>query len=173
MKLNNLIWFGLGNFGLPIAQNCQDKGYKVTGCTFNNRGLAGAEKFAASGGTYIDASTLDGLEAYDALVLCLPRSSDVQKVLQHFENKLPKLIIDLTTGSPEYTTQEFLALQEKGILLIDAPVSGSDVAARNGALTLFVGAEQSNIPPVVIDLFNVIGISALSIIYQQVIFQIQ
>jgi 3-hydroxyisobutyrate dehydrogenase-like beta-hydroxyacid dehydrogenase len=134
-------WIGLGNFGNPIAQACLDAGYKVHGFSVNGRGEKGVQTLLAS---HPLAAEGKNMKEMHALALCLPRSSDVDQVLNHFVDTLPPLIFDLTTGDPFETERRVAKWLAKGVRIVDCPVSGSKEAARNGKLTVFAGIHEGN-----------------------------
>lgn len=53
------------------------------------------------------------------------------------------LVIDMTTASPQATREFAMRLAKQGVALLDAPVTGGDVGARNATLTIMVGGEQT------------------------------
>jgi 3-hydroxyisobutyrate dehydrogenase len=138
-RIQKIGFVGLGNFGLPIAMRCLDRGYEVYGYSFRGRGVRGVDSLTKVGGLIPTPETLSEL---DALILCLLRSSDVEQVINEWQDRLPAVIIDLTTGHPEDTAVCYRNLRDRGVLLVDCPVSGSKEGARNGQLTLFIGMSQ-------------------------------
>lgn len=149
----NLILLGLGNFGLPIGKNLIESGYNVHSTTVDGHGKAGIEKLVEFGGKFIEEKDFSKAEA---LILCLPRPSDVQSIINKFREKLPPIIIDLSTGNPVISKKIGESLGKGGITYIDSPVSGSTDDARNGRLTLFVGSKEDT-NPLTRDLLNTIG----------------
>ena len=89
------------------------------------------------------ASPADLAGRCDVVLLCLPRSSDVQQALFGpgglAEGLRPgQLVIDQTSGSPQDTRRMADALQARGVALIDAPVSGGVAGAAAGTITIMV-----------------------------------
>jgi 3-hydroxyisobutyrate dehydrogenase-like beta-hydroxyacid dehydrogenase len=137
--MKRISWAGFGNFGLPLALRASEQ-FIVKPILISERGHAGAKKFlreAAPNSIGIDFEPSES----DALVLCLPRTSDVADILRDLNN-LPKLIIDLTSGDPAVSTEIGLELAKKSIIYIDCPVSGSAEDARLGRVTMYIGAKR-------------------------------
>lgn len=139
-KFKNLAWIGLGNFGLPIAKQCIDANYEVTGFTVDGHGIEGVKELVKSGGFEAENASL---KDFEALILCLPRSEDIDYIIQIYQNCLPEIIIDLSTVGPYDTKRRYDELKKQSTLLIDCPVSGSKINARNGQLTVFAGYKES------------------------------
>lgn len=140
-NIKNIGWVGLGRFGLPIALNLLEKGNNLTVFEFFGKSKQGVAEAVKCGAV---RSIIPECKGLDALILCLPRSEDVIKVINHFGDNLPALIIDLTTSDPSSTSSLNESLKYRNTLLIDCPVSGSKQNARQGKLTIFVGFEKGN-----------------------------
>jgi 3-hydroxyisobutyrate dehydrogenase len=83
----------------------------------------------------------------DVIMLCLPRSSDVRRALLEpgglRDGLAPgKIVIDQTSGDPKETQQMARQLAEKGITLIDAPVSGGASGAAAGTIAIMVSGSR-------------------------------
>ncbi|RAS89392.1 hypothetical protein A6E21_27170 [Bacillus cereus] len=144
MNKINILMIGLGNFGLPIAKNLIASNYNIYCTLIDGHGKKGMEKIIPFGGKFIKESDFQSI---DALILCLPRPKDVQAVIHKLRDKIPKVIIDLSTGDPTISRNLEKDLKSDGITYIDSPVSGSIEDARNGNLTLFAGTKSSiNVP---------------------------
>ena len=72
------------------------------------------------------------------------------------ETKRPKVIVDMTTSSPRLAQEINLACRRAGIESLDAPVSGGDVGAKNGTLSIMIGGETSTVGRLR-PLFSVLG----------------
>lgn len=80
----------------------------------------------------------------DIVLLCLPRSSDVRAAIFGegglLEGLTPgKIVVDQTTGNPDETRAMAAELAEKGITMIDAPVSGGPSGADAGTIAIMAG----------------------------------
>lgn len=120
-----------------MARCCRAAGWRVVGLAHRGHGATGVRA--------LDPEARDvGLDLGEAnaVVLCLPRPSDVSELLEHHSHSLPALVIDTSTGSPAASR----ALQERlaavGVRYVDAPVSGSPQQAERGELTVMVGASS-------------------------------
>ncbi len=133
-------YIGLGLMGKSIARNILKAGFPLT---VHNRSRAAVEELVAEGAA--QAYSAAGLaEQVDVIFTNLPDSPDVEKVALGeqgvIEGAHPGLIfVDNSTIKP--ATARLIAdrLTTKGTMALDAPVSGGDIGARNGTLTVMVG----------------------------------
>lgn len=136
-------YIGLGLMGKSIARNILKAGFPVM---VHNRSRAAVDELVADGAT-VAASPKEMAEQVDILFTNLPDSPDVESVALGEEDGVitgahPGLIfIDNSTIKP--ASARFIAeqLKKKGVLALDAPVSGGDIGAKNGTLTIMVGGE--------------------------------
>jgi 3-hydroxyisobutyrate dehydrogenase len=94
------------------------------------------------------ASPADAADGADVVFLCLPDTPDVEKVL--FDDagvattiRKGAIVVDHSTISPSATRGFAKQLASQGAKLLDAPISGGDVGARNGTLSIMVGGDES------------------------------
>ncbi len=133
---------GLGIMGGPMAQNILKAGFPLT---VWNRTPQRAEPLAAAGATVAESPQAVGAAA-DIIVTMVTASEDVRQVVLD-ENgiihgaKPGAVVVDMSTISPQVTREIAAALAAKGIHMLDAPVSGGDVGARNATLSIMVGGE--------------------------------
>lgn len=134
---------GLGNLGLPMAHALLDDGWSLT--VFDpapERDQPCVEAGAKR------ASSVDELAANDILILVVPDDSAVESILLgedgYFANNSGGAVIIHSTILP--ASAQFLAEEAKkyGTRFLDAPVSGGSTRAREGDLTVFVGAERED-----------------------------
>ena len=83
----------------------------------------------------------------DVVMLCLPRSSDVRAAIFGEGGLIVgltpgQIVVDQTTGNPNETRAMAAELAEKGVIMIDAPVSGGPAGADAGTITIMVGGEK-------------------------------
>lgn len=88
--------------------------------------------------------------ACDVVLLCLPKSAHVREVLFGDEGlaeglKPGALVVDQTSGDPTETRKMAAELAERGIHMIDAPVSGGAAGAKAGTIAIMVGGEAAQI----------------------------
>ncbi|WP_435178547.1 NAD(P)-dependent oxidoreductase [Halorussus sp. AFM4] len=138
---------GLGIMGLPMAKNLLDAGYPVVG---HNRSDEPVEELVDYGGT--DGGSPAGVaEESDVVLLCLPDSPDVERVVLGDENETDPVIdglsegmtlIDHSTISPTVTETMAADLEEVGVTMLDAPISGGEQGAIDGTLSIMVGGDE-------------------------------
>lgn len=143
--MSTVAFIGLGTMGAPMARNLLEAGFDVVG---HNRSAPKVEAFVAAGGRA--ASGLAAAVA-DADVVCtmLPDSPDVRAVMTGpggvFEAARPDtLVIDFSTIRPDVSRELASEAESKGVRLLDAPVSGGDVGAIEGTLSIMVGGRAED-----------------------------
>jgi len=136
---------GLGIMGQGMARNLIKAGYTVH--VWNRT----ASKMAAlvAEGAKATSSPADVAAQCDTIVICVSDTPDVEAVVLG-ENgiihgaKSGALVIDCSTISPQATRDIAAKLNEKGIHLVDAPVSGGSEGAARGTLTIMVGGAEAD-----------------------------
>ncbi|WP_119067804.1 2-hydroxy-3-oxopropionate reductase [Rubrobacter indicoceani] len=140
-------FIGLGIMGLPMAGNLLEAGYAVT---VQNRSPGKAEKLAGEyGGATAVKTPKEVAENSDIIVTMLPDSPDVMAVMSGEDGVLAglsggALVVDMSTISPGVTKGLAEEVGGKGAGYLDAPVSGGDVGAKGGTLSIMVGGERSD-----------------------------
>jgi 3-hydroxyisobutyrate dehydrogenase len=137
---------GLGTMGAAMAANLRRAGFAVTAW---NRTPGRVGELVALGGTEA-ASPADVARASDVVVICVSDTPDVEAVLLGPDGisaglAAGGLVIDCSTISPAATTRLASTLRERGIGLVDAPVSGGSEGATHATLTIFVGGEPADV----------------------------
>ena len=133
-------YIGLGLMGKPMARNILKAGFPLV---VHNRSRAAVEELMAEGAIAAHSPAEVAAQA-DVVITNLPDSPDVEAVALG-ENGIiaaarPGLIfIDHSTIKPETARHIAEVLGEKGVQCLDAPVSGGDIGAREGTLTIMVG----------------------------------
>jgi 3-hydroxyisobutyrate dehydrogenase len=140
--IKKLAFVGIGNMGWPMAANLVKAGYDVTVCDAVP-GRSG--KFADELGGSAAASPAEAAKGADAVVIIVPTSKQVADVAAQIAPALAKgaLVIDMTSGQPAKTREIAAMLAEKGIAMIDAPVSGGVPRAKSGELAIMLGGEDA------------------------------
>jgi 2-hydroxy-3-oxopropionate reductase len=138
-------FIGLGIMGMPMARNLMDSGYELT---VHNRSPEKAEELGKEGAA-VAATPREVAENSDVVITMLPDSPQVREVVAGEDGVLEgisegALLIDMSTISPVVTEELAEALMEKGASMLDAPVSGGDVGAIEGTLSIMVGGEQAD-----------------------------
>jgi 3-hydroxyisobutyrate dehydrogenase len=133
-------FIGLGNMGLPMAVNLVKAGHAVTGFDVTAASVA---KLAAAGGTAAQ-SLAAAASGVDVVVTMLPAGKEVREVYLARDGVLDRagtgaLLIDSSTIDVETARTVASAAQDKGLPMLDAPVSGGVTGAQAGTLTFMVG----------------------------------
>ena len=149
-------FIGLGNMGLPMANNISKAGIEVNAFDLSEKALIQAENLGMS----IKQDSKSVLEDIDALITMLPNGSSVEKIFLEdnlFEviNKRT-LIIESSTISPEISKKISTIAKNHGISMLDAPVSGGVKGAELGNLTFIVGGSQVDLEKG-LSLFEIMG----------------
>jgi 2-hydroxy-3-oxopropionate reductase len=136
---------GLGIMGKPMAKNLMQAGYELT---VHNRSPEKAEELAAEGAVAA-GSPREVAENSDVVITMLPDSPDVERVVVGENGVLEgikegALLVDMSTISPVVTEKLAAAVEEKGASMLDAPVSGGDVGAIEGTLSIMVGGDEED-----------------------------
>jgi 2-hydroxy-3-oxopropionate reductase len=136
---------GLGIMGKPMATNLMDAGYKLT---VHNRSPEKALELGEAGAT-VAKSPKEVAQNADIIITMLPDSPQVSEVVAGEGGVLEgitegSLVIDMSTISPVVTEELSEAIKEKGASMLDAPVSGGDVGAIEGTLSIMVGGEEAD-----------------------------
>jgi 3-hydroxyisobutyrate dehydrogenase-like beta-hydroxyacid dehydrogenase len=130
---------GLGNMGGAIALRLLRAGYPLTVLDLDNEKMN--PLLQAGAGT---AATPKEVAERSTIVLASLQPKDVEKVACGENglcaaNKKGLVFVDLSSTAPELAVKVSDALRERGIEMLDAPLSGADIGATNGHLTIFVG----------------------------------
>jgi 3-hydroxyisobutyrate dehydrogenase len=140
----NVAFLGLGVMGYPMAGHLARAGHQVT---VYNRTAAKAEKFVAAFPGSRSAETPRAAAQGAAFVFaCVGNDDDLRAVTLAPEGCFPGMsvgavFVDHTTASAEVARELYAAGRARGIGVVDAPISGGQAGAENGALTVMCGAE--------------------------------
>lgn len=130
--------------GKPMAHNLLKAGYSLV---VYNRSTASMEELAAAGAaTATSPATV--AQQVDVVLTCLPDSPDVESVVLGQNGILagahPGLLyIDHSTIAPATARKVYTALQLKQVEALDAPISGGDIGAQQGTLSIMVGGDAA------------------------------
>ena len=135
-------FLGLGTMGAAMAANLARAGVAVTAW---NRTPGRAPELDALGVARA-ATPAEAAHATDVIVVCVSDTPDVEAVLFGPEGvaaaaRHGQLVIDCSTISPSATRDFATRLAERGVALVDAPVSGGSEGAQKATLTIFCGGE--------------------------------
>src|SRR5512147_803049 len=135
-------YIGLGLMGKSIARNILKAGFPMV---VHNRSQASVDELVAEGATSAN-SPKEVAEQVDVVFTNLPDTPDVEKVLLG-ENGIIEgaheglIYVDNSTIKPASARMIAERLARKNVFALDAPVSGGDIGAKNGTLTIMVGGE--------------------------------
>jgi 3-hydroxyisobutyrate dehydrogenase len=137
-------FIGLGNMGLPMAQNLLKAGHKVHGFDLTKTQV---DALVASGGT-AGASVKAAASGAEIVVTMLPAGQHVRDVYTGPDGVLSAaggnaLLIDSSTIDVETARAVAAAAEKKGLPMLDAPVSGGVGGASAGTLTFMVGGSDA------------------------------
>jgi 3-hydroxyisobutyrate dehydrogenase len=138
----NVAFIGTGIMGLPMAGHLISAG---NGMRIHTRSKRRAQGLLDRGARWCDTPA-DAAADAEFIFICVPDTPDVKEVIAGDRGilsaaKQNQIIIDHSTISP-ITTREFAEqLSKCGSFLLDAPVSGGDVGAKNATLSIMVGGE--------------------------------
>ncbi|MGB5212250.1 MAG: NAD(P)-dependent oxidoreductase [Anderseniella sp.] len=140
-------WIGLGVMGYPMAGYLVSKGGHDV--VVYNRTTAKAEKWVADHGGSHALTPKQAAEGADFVFACVGNDDDLRSVTTGpdgaFQSmKQGAVFVDHTTASADVARELQAAAAAQGIGFVDAPVSGGQAGAENGALTVMCGGEQAD-----------------------------
>lgn len=139
-------FLGLGVMGYPMAGHLAKKGHEVR---VYNRTQMKAEKWSREFGGSRAATPQKTAEMADVIFLCVGNDDDVRDICTREDGlfagmKAGQILVDHTTTSAHLAREMSQRAQELGCGFIDAPVSGGQVGAENGQLTVMAGGEKDH-----------------------------
>ena len=139
-------WIGLGVMGYPMAGHIRKKGGHDL--TVYNRNGAKAEAWAKEYGGKTAPTPADAAKDQDFVFCCVGNDNDLRDVTLGAKGAFQSVrkgavFIDNTTASANIARELYAAAKAKGFDFLDAPVSGGQAGAQNGALTVMVGGDQA------------------------------
>jgi 3-hydroxyisobutyrate dehydrogenase len=142
--IKRVAFLGIGNMGWPMAANLVKAGFEVTVADV----VAGrAEAFAAETGGKAAASPAEAAKGADCVITIVPTSKQVAEAVEAVGPSLAAgmLVIDMTSGQPGRTREIAAGLAEKGVAMIDCPVSGGVPRAKTGQLAIMAGGDEADL----------------------------
>ncbi|MBF6615915.1 3-hydroxyisobutyrate dehydrogenase [Pollutimonas thiosulfatoxidans] len=144
--MSRIAFIGLGNMGSPMAQNLLKAGHELR--VFDL--VPAAVQTLTQAGAQAAASALEAVKDVDVVISMLPASKHVEGLylgdsglLQHIASGT--LVLECSTIAPESARKVAQAARDKGVRMIDAPVSGGTGGAVAGTLTFIVGGEPADL----------------------------
>ncbi|MEI5679358.1 MULTISPECIES: NAD(P)-dependent oxidoreductase [unclassified Mesorhizobium] len=141
----SVAFLGLGVMGYPMAAHLKNKGGHDV--TVYNRSVAKAQKWVGEHGGSHAVTPREAARDKDFVFSCVGNDDDLRSVTIGLDGafqsmKKGAIYIDNTTASAEVARELGEKASALGISFLDAPVSGGQAGAENGALTVMVGGEQ-------------------------------
>ncbi|MDC0612394.1 NAD(P)-dependent oxidoreductase [Vibrio sp.] len=145
MKINQVSFIGLGVMGYPMAGHLQHNGWETS---VYNRTESKAQKWAEEHGGHWFKTPLEAASGSQIVFMCVGNDDDVRSVVYGDNGILEGLepgsiLVDHTTTSASLALELSHACEAKGIQFVDAPVSGGQAGAENGALTIMCGGDKA------------------------------
>ena len=156
-------FIGIGVMGKSMALHLQNEGYDLHVFT---RTKDKAAELVDRGGTW-QATPADVAAAADIIITMIGTPKDVEEVYLAEDGLLARarhgaVVIDMTTSSPQLAERIYERAKERGVSALDAPVSGGDIGAREGTLSIMVGGDRDAFEKA-LPLFEIMG---KNIVYQ-------
>jgi 2-hydroxy-3-oxopropionate reductase len=135
-------FIGLGVMGEPMARNVLKAGFRLV---VHNRSRGKVDALVAAGAE-AGGSPRGVAERAKIVLMCLPDAPDVQKVMAGPDGVLAgispgQVIVDMSTSSASLARELAAQVAALGATLLDAPVSGGEIGAKQGTLSIMVGGD--------------------------------
>ncbi len=142
-------WVGTGVMGVSMCGHVLDAGYPVTVTT---RSKSKAEGLIARGAGWA-GTPAEVAAASDISLAIVGFPEDVRQVFLGPDGLLEgasagDVLVDMTTSEPALAIEIAETCGERGVAAIDAPVSGGDIGARNGTLSIMIGGDPDDVEQV-------------------------
>ena len=138
-------FLGLGVMGYPMAGHLAAQGHDVT---VYNRTAAKAEAWVAEHGGASAATPAEAAKGADFVMTCVGNDDDLRAVCAGPEGAFAGMekgavLVDHTTVSAKVTAELYALAAEQGLGFVDAPISGGQAGAENGALSVMCGGDAA------------------------------
>jgi 3-hydroxyisobutyrate dehydrogenase len=145
--IESIAFLGLGSMGAPMTANLVRAGYRVK--AWNRNPQRPSIDIARDAGAIIVSSIAEAVAEADIICTCVGDIPDVEEVLLGSEGAVnfarpQTLIVDFSTIGSNAAKSIADRLQQHQLRFLDAPVSGGDIGARNGTLTIVLGGETAD-----------------------------
>ena len=139
-------FIGLGVMGGPMARHLAGAGHDVT---VYNRTTAKADTWVAANGGTLAATPALAAKGADVVFVCVGNDDDVRSVTLGDDGAIAgmrpgSVLVDHTTASADLARELAAAAATVGVGFVDAPVSGGQAGAENGALTVMCGGDEES-----------------------------
>jgi len=140
-------FIGLGVMGSPMAGHLSRADYRIT---VYNRTASKALAWVAQNQGLAAPTPAEAAEGADYVMVCVGNDHDVREVVLGSLGALSSMspgsvLIDHTTASATVARELAQACRERGVGFVDAPVSGGQAGAVNGALTIMCGSDEESV----------------------------
>ena len=144
--MTKMTFLGLGVMGYPMAGHLAKAGHTVT---VYNRTTAKAEKWAAEHGGSFGKTPAEAAQGAEMVMACVGNDDDLRAVCLGSDGAFATMsegstFVDHTTVSAAVTAELYATAKDRGIAFVDAPVSGGQAGAENGALSIMCGGDQAD-----------------------------
>lgn len=144
--MSKIAWIGTGVMGASMAKHLLKNGHEVN---LYNKTIAKAEKVKEEAGGTVCATIEEAVKDADYIFSIVGYPSDVEEVYLSEQGILKNakkgaLAVDMTTSKPSLAATLFEEGKNYGIRVMDAPVSGGDMGAKNGTLSIMVGGDPAD-----------------------------
>ena len=138
-------FIGTGNMGLPMAQNLQKAGHDIFLSEHHDKAPAAL----LEGGAVALANPKEVAQEAEFIIIMVPDTPQVEDVLFRENGVVEgvgqnKIVIDMSSISPSATKQFAEKINATGAQYLDAPVSGGEVGAKAGSLSIMVGGSEES-----------------------------
>jgi 3-hydroxyisobutyrate dehydrogenase len=140
--MHKILFIGLGTMGYPMAGHLS----KINDVTVYNRTLSKSQKWIKDHDGKLLSKLSEIEEEFDFIISCIGNDDDLIEITTS-KNGCFKLLnkdsifIDHSTVSPKLVKKIFKEAKEVGVNFLDAPISGGEAGAINGALSIMIGGE--------------------------------
>ncbi len=140
----NIAWIGAGVMGVPMAGHLMDAGHTLV---VHSRTRSKAQPLLDRGASWAD-DPRRAADGTDVAISIVGFPDDVRATHLGPDGTLaasspPPIIIDMTTSSPSLAEEIAEAATARGVISLDAPVSGGDIGARNASLSIMIGGDTA------------------------------
>tara|TARA_B000000441_G_C21733695_1_gene348255 strand:- start:267 stop:1181 length:915 start_codon:yes stop_codon:yes gene_type:complete len=136
-------FIGLGIMGAPMAKHLLKAGFSLK--VYNRSDRPRVDEVVSAGGIRV-SSPRDAADGSDVIISIVTDTPDMEAVICGEDGAIHgamsgSIVIDMSTVSPKSTQDVAERLRGSGVAMLDAPVSGGDVGAINGTLSIMVGGD--------------------------------
>jgi 2-hydroxy-3-oxopropionate reductase len=159
--MSKIGFIGLGIMGKPMSKNLLKAGHKLVVCDIDK---AAVEELKQAGAE-VGASPKDVAAKANIIITMLPNSPEVKAVVLGKDGVVEgaqkgSIVVDMSSIAPLVSREVSEALAQKGIRMLDAPVSGGQPKAIDGSLSIMVGGAQADFDEI-LPIFKAMGSSAV------------